>query len=169
MRLTTEERELLYDRLIAEGKSPAFAAMLADQAPPGVKTDSTFFGNAVNTVSKIMNDDPEYGQAIVAQARRHGYNPNPNDVYESGLAEKPGDPLAFVPATGGRGHIRKVLESRGWGGEGAVNIKARQPERDPLEGTGKPTEPVGPGNKAKRRELAMASARKVATAKQIKA
>ena len=62
-------------------------------------------------------------EVVIANARKRGYNPSPNDTYLPSIADDIGDPLAFVPAGNARNHIKKVLELRNLPGEGVVNRK----------------------------------------------
>jgi hypothetical protein len=52
-------------------------------------------------------------------------------VYMSQLAKRPGDPAAWISPSGGRSQMKKVLEQRGWGSEGIVNVKPAQFVPDP--------------------------------------
>jgi hypothetical protein len=60
---------------------------------------------------------------VLKRAKARGYTPNANDVYMPALADDPGDPLAFVPASGGRGHVKKVCEKRNWKCDGMVKTE----------------------------------------------
>jgi len=86
-------------------------------------TDRELFRNRGTLADQFegVEDQLHY---VVSQARRHGYNPGINDVYMPALADFPGDPAAFVSPTDGRGHIKKVVASRGEDCEGIVNYKA---------------------------------------------
>lgn len=108
-----------------------FAEMLAFQSPPRANTDREFF-DGMGTLADQFGKDVDGLNSAVAGARSHGYEPNPHDVYLPTIAQFEGDPLAFVPATGGRGHIKKVCEMRGVSCRGAVTVEGRQPESDPL-------------------------------------
>lgn len=101
------------------------ADMLAARQAPGGQTDTSFFAGHDQTVGKLIEKDPTFGQAL-KRAVAQGYKPNPNDVYLPALANNVGDPAAFVPATGGKGHIKKVCESRNWNCEGTVSVRARE-------------------------------------------
>ena len=67
----------------------------------------------------------------VAQAKKHGVNIR-GKRYDPQLARFPGDPKAWV---GSDTDVRKVLEHRGWGGKGAVNVTATN-EPEPGQGPG---------------------------------
>jgi len=118
-----------YLQLRRQGQSVNMAEMLALRAPPRARTDRELF-EGQGMLDKQFGGSPGQLEAVVAQAQQHGYRPNPNDVYIPMLANYPGDPLAFVPATGGRNHIRRVCEMRGVSCQGSVDVKGRQPEQE---------------------------------------
>jgi hypothetical protein len=121
--------ETIYEEALSNGCTPRLAELLACRKAPGAQTDREFFRNKPK-----LDEQFKSAQTLnhyVAQARKKGYNPNPNDVYMSQLARFPGDPEAFVPASGGRNHVKRVLEQRGWGSEGIVNVKPAQFVPDP--------------------------------------
>ena len=122
--------QAFYEYLRGKGESHNMAEMLAFQQAPRAMTDAVFF-EGFGTIEKQFAGDEKVRDQLIKRARAAGYNPNPNDVYLSAIARYPGDPEAFVPATGGRGHIKKVLTERGWESDGAVKTKARQPEEAP--------------------------------------
>jgi hypothetical protein len=108
--------------------------MLATQIAPTADTDREFFRG----VGKLEDQFGGEGHTndmdkVIATAVRHGYRPNPNDVYTPSLARFRGDPLAFVPPTGAKSHIKKVCEQHGWECDGSVKVKAREPESDPWD------------------------------------
>jgi len=121
-----------YCNMVAQNTSPRLAEMLALRQAPRCMTDSVFF-SSVGTLDKQFGNDTESLNRTVSIAKKHGYTPNPNDYYNASLANFVGDPKAFIPATGGRGHIQKVCEERGTACSGAVTVKARQPDSDPLD------------------------------------
>ncbi len=106
-----------------------FAEMLRHRSPPKALTDREFF-EGLGTLDKQFDGDPEGLKRTVQAARRNGYKASPNDVYLPAIAEFQGDPLAFVPATGGRGHIEKVLKQRNMECDGVVTTKR---ERQPVK------------------------------------
>lgn len=103
---------------LATGK----AVKILGTRPPGAVTDREFFANR-GTLADQFDGDPEGLKAVVAGARARGYNPSASDVYLETLADDIGDPAGFVPASGGRGHIKKVCEARGDECRGMVNVK----------------------------------------------
>ena len=117
----------IYDAAIANGTSPRLAEMFACRKAPGANTDREFFVGQKQLCDQFT---PIMLDKYVKQARKAGYNPSPNDVYLGQLARFPGDPEAFVSPSGGRSQIKKVLEQRGWGCTGAVNVQRRDEAPD---------------------------------------
>lgn len=111
-----------------------WATMLCLQAPPGLQTTDTFWAGRKTWVEHFGE---EYANNIKANFAKQGISLGPNVEYMPELV-RPGygphkpDPEAIVPFGGGRSYIKRLCESRGWAAEGAVNVKARQPESDPL-------------------------------------
>lgn len=124
-------RRALYMKIRRGGASHRFADMVACQRGPGLMTDSVFFAGLPKLQDQFVDDTQR--EKVIAVARRNGYNPSPNDVYEPGLARFQGDPEAFVPPSGGRGYIRRLCEKRGWACDGAVKVQHQQPGSDPFE------------------------------------
>lgn len=163
----TDDQRKRYIDMVQKGLTPKFAEMLALQSPPGVKTDSTYFNNG-RDVAHMVEQEPDYALPVLKKAKSLGYKPRASDVYEPGLAKFPGDPAAFVPATGGRAHIRKVLERRGWGASGTVTTRSRAPDRDPLENTAPAADdgqPLDPTAQQAKRKLATSAGRRAAKQK----
>lgn len=99
-----------YALLREAGEPHGFAAMLVLQSPPACQTDNIYFENR-----GTLDDQLKHQARIFAKiSEQNGYRPNVRDVYEPGLARFQGDPEAFVPATGGKAHVKKVLEKRGY-------------------------------------------------------
>ena len=119
-----------YEWLRRNGNSHNLADMLAFRQAPRANTDREFF-EGMGTLDTQFSGDEAMRDRLIAKAKSKGYKPNPNDVYLSSLARYPGDPEAFVPATGGRGHIKAVCEKRGWECDGSVKTKYREPEEAP--------------------------------------
>lgn len=123
-------RGTLYAKARREGATDKFALMVSMQRAPGGLTDDVFFAGVPTLADQIGSQVRT--KRLVEIARRHGYNPSPYDMYQSGLARFEGDPEAFVSKAQGRGYIKRLCEQRGWACEGLVNVKAREPEDDPL-------------------------------------
>lgn len=132
----TDSQRAFYVQCVKNGCTPKLAEMLALQQPPGLKTDNTYVTRA-KTVGDIMANGLPHDRAIMARtlenAKRLGYKVNQNDTYEPQLADCSGDPKAFVPADSPRHHIKKVCEETGRECHGVVEVKGRQPDRDPLD------------------------------------
>ena len=153
-RVTIVAGKTVYDpplpKQIVKRNAKRLKAMLDAQSPPRSMTDVELFAD-VGTLDKQYRGEEQYLDSIVAGARKHGFNPNPHDFYMGNMARFVGDPEAFVPPTGGRGHIRKVCEQRGIPSSGAVNLAGREPEVDPweaIEATQKRAKEVGRSRKA---------------------
>ncbi len=99
--------------------------MLVTGVGPYLNTDSTFLEGTEN--GRQFQNRPEQGDFYAQVAKKHGQNVK-GKKYLSQLARFPGDPEAFVSS---RGDVQKVLEARGWGSDGAVNVKARQVDVKP--------------------------------------
>lgn len=123
-------RGAFYCMLREGGSSDRFASMLALQVGPVINTDDTFFSGSKPLYDQFGSQ--RHLDRYLAAAKAQGYTPPANAVYFPNLARRVGDPEAWVTRSMGRSYIRKLCESRGWACEGAVNVKAREPESDPL-------------------------------------
>jgi hypothetical protein len=103
-----------------DGSSHQLAEMLALQTPPMSNTDREFLEGHAN--GSQFQDTPWVGDLYQGVAREAGVDTK-GKVYLSGLARYQGDPEAWVT---GRGDVQRVLEKRGWGAEGSVNVKPTQ-------------------------------------------
>jgi hypothetical protein len=126
-----QERLLFYLELREQGNDHRLAAMFACQRAPAANTDREFFEGRHTLAEQFQGNDRQLA-AVIAAARKQGYDPKPTDTYLPTLAQTTGDPQAFIPAGGGRSHVRRVCEERGLTCMGAVNIKGREPEK-PIE------------------------------------
>lgn len=117
--LTSERLTYLAER--HRGVEHVWAVMTACRKGPSLTTDVSLFHG-----KRFLGDDlhPAHLQRLLAISRAHGHNPSQGDVYIPALAAFEGDPAAFVPATGGRAHIRSVLEQRNWACDGVVRRSA---------------------------------------------
>lgn len=109
-----------------------FAEMLAFHQAPRSLTDREFY-QGMGTLADQFKTDPQHLQTVTAAAQRRGYRPNPNDVYVPTLAREPGDPMAFISPSGGRGELKKRAEALGVEGNGVVKTRGRAPTEDPLK------------------------------------
>lgn len=89
----------------------------------GTVTDRELFRNQGTLADQFAGAEDQLDY-VVKTAQRHGYRPSYTDLYLPSLARFPGDPKAFVPASGGRGHIRSVCAERGHDCEGIVQYRA---------------------------------------------
>jgi len=116
---------VMFYRSLDTGATLKFAHMCALQQAPKCMTDREFFHGVGDLGKQFEGSDQDLALRLKV-AKQHGYKPSRNDFYNPALARFPGDPEAFIPSTGGRGHVQKVLESRGQSAEGAVNVKGRE-------------------------------------------
>lgn len=107
-----------------------FEDIVESRQAPGLSTDSTFF-SGTGTLDRQFGKDKRSLQEVVAGAARAGFRPTGNELYQPSLARFPGDPRAFISHAGGKAQVRKIAEQDGTGCEGAVSVKAREPEREP--------------------------------------
>lgn len=117
----TPEQQAHYDECIRQGTSPALAEMFSLGISPGLMTDAVFMENRGGCYDQFEKN-PFLGEWHARQARAAGINVG-GSVYLSGLAAYPGDPRAWVS---GRGDVKRVLDERGWGAEGAVSAQVRR-------------------------------------------
>lgn len=119
-----------YFRMITAGESPRMAEMLALRRAPHMATDSDYFSSYGTLADQFEGREDELN-LIVSAAKRKGYTPNINDVYEPSLANSIGDPAAFISPSGGRGQIRKVANERRVNVHGAVETSFAPEEPPP--------------------------------------
>jgi hypothetical protein len=110
------------DRAEAERR---LAEMSRAGTPPQCTTDREFLKGHV--CGSQFEKTPGLGDLYKVKARRAGVDTT-GKVYSGGLARFPGDPEAWVSD---RGDVQRRLEERGWGSDGLVKVKAREPEREP--------------------------------------
>jgi hypothetical protein len=127
-------RRAYYMFLRMKGMAHRLAELLACQSCPAIMTDSVFKAGMQTVGDDLNTGDGIYMRNVIAAAKAKGFTPSPTSTYFANLARYPGDREAFVPATEGRGYIKKLCEKRGWACDGAVKSKARQPDSDPLSG-----------------------------------
>lgn len=105
--------------------SAKFDAMVESGQVPGCMTDSVFLEGSEN--GRQFAKNPKIGDHYKKECEKRG-GQTKGRKYLSQLAKFPGDPSAWVS---GRGDVQKVLEKRGWGSEGSVNVKQRGPDKPP--------------------------------------
>jgi hypothetical protein len=105
--------------------------MLAFQRPPRALTDRELFEGQGTLADQFGDEATLNGMLKIAKSQ--GFTPGANDIYNSALADFPGDKKAYIPPTGGRGYIEKVCREKGVPCDGLVKVEGREPERDPLE------------------------------------
>jgi hypothetical protein len=105
-----------------EGGTPHLMAdMLAFRQPPGViGSDRAFLEGHCN--GNQFEKNQLLGHAYAEDAKAAGVNTK-GKVYLSSLAAFPGDPKAWVS---GRDDAKRVIEERGWGCHGSINVKMRE-------------------------------------------
>lgn len=96
--------------------------MIVSCRPPKSNTDVEFLAGSEN--GRQFQGRPEQGEFYRKQAEKRGQSVK-GKKYLSQLARFPGDPEAWVSS---RGDVQKVLEDRGWGSDGLVNVKAKPRE-----------------------------------------
>lgn len=112
-----------YRECVANGCSPRLAEMFALASPPTLKTEATFQAkNGQLGGAQFSDATREY---YLAAARAAGVSTD-GKFYEGRCARFAADPEAWVS---GPDDVKRVLESRGWGCDGDITVKA--PDRAP--------------------------------------
>jgi len=104
------------------------ADMVKTGVGPALNTDATFLQGRGKLRDQFGGDDEAFIETV-REARRNGYEPQENDFYVESIADRVGDPRAFVKS---KGEVKRVLEERGMESRGAIKTKGRAPESDPL-------------------------------------
>jgi hypothetical protein len=116
-----------YESMRRKGESHSISEMCAMRSAPRGMTDSVFFAGVGTLADQFLGDEAML-EKLVANATAKGHKPSANSYYCAPLANEPGDPLAFIPPSGGRGHVQAVCEQRGWACDGSVKVKGRKDE-----------------------------------------
>lgn len=105
--------------------------ILRSRQVPGAKTDTSFL-SSFGTLLDQCDGDERYCQHLVNEARKQGYEPGANDVYMPTIAQRMGDPRAFIRS---KGEMIRLAEERGKALEidGEEVVHQREPDRDPWE------------------------------------
>lgn len=119
------EAAAIYLTSIGQGESASWALMCALRSPPGLRgTDSINFAG-----TKAGNPFPDMPESLrqnyIKQCRKQGISFE-GKVYKTGLVRQGYgglrmDPEALVDSTS---DVKRLVESRGWGCEGMVNVDA---------------------------------------------
>lgn len=117
-------RAMSADEFAKAGRRDGIREILESGEFPGLQTDDEFMAGRGTLRDQLKDQTDE----IVSAARRQGYEPSRNDVYLPSLAERPGDPQAFVRHDSARGEIRRRCERRGWACDGSVKVRGREAE-----------------------------------------
>lgn len=112
-----------YELCRGKGTSHSLSVIFATGKAPGAVTDKEFFAGH-RTLGDQFSGEEEVFQQLVDTAEKNGRKPHYTDHYVSALAAYPGDPEAFVPASEGRGHVKRVLQKRDWDSDGLVKNKS---------------------------------------------
>jgi putative FmdB family regulatory protein len=99
---------------------------------PALRTTTTFSAGRGTLLQQFGGDEAEVNR-LVSEAKKQGYTPSIYDTYEPCIAQRKGDPAAFLPPSDPIGHLKKVCAKRRIGCEGrGVTIKSppnNQPPR----------------------------------------
>lgn len=123
-------RLALYVHSRNRGNSHKMAVSCAMQQSIGSQTNDSFWGGRKPFWEHYGE---QYANRIRAMLAKRGVRLGENREYMPEIARFPGDPEAVVDFADGRSHIKSLLEKRGWGAEGAVNLQPKGPESDPHE------------------------------------
>ncbi len=90
---------------------------------PSIRSDTNFLAGQ-GTLRDQFDNEGELLRVVKA-AKNLGYTPKATDVYEPRLANRCGDPAAFLPHIDPKAHIRHVCEARDQECQGTVTVKRR--------------------------------------------
>ena len=122
--ISTDSRtQVFYIEMRRDGQSHNLAEMLALRRCPSLDTD-TRFNAGLGTLRSHFKDEAELYR-VVAAAKKQGYTPKSTDSYQPFMANRCGDPAAFVPHDNPKSHVRKVCEKRDISCHGAVEVKRK--------------------------------------------
>lgn len=115
----------------------AFTEMQALRRFPAIMTDDVAAAS-MPTIAQMAERDPEGTQRLCQIATRNGYRPKPTDCYLASVANREGDPAAFLNHGHGIDAIRKTLNQRGYaatrGDDGLLlSVQSNEPDHDAYE------------------------------------
>lgn len=106
----------IYNHAINTGASPRLAEMLACQSAPAVKGDEF---RRLGVEDPLEGVHPEMRPYYINEAKKAGVSLS-GKKYLASLAERPGDPRAYVDSYS---DAKKIVEERGWSAGGRINVK----------------------------------------------
>lgn len=90
---------------------------------PGLRTDTNWHAGR-GTLMDQMDGDEAWCRHLVREAKEQGYTPGINDVYIGQIADKTGDPDAWIKPGDGRAEIIKRAKKKGKGVEApGISVK----------------------------------------------
>jgi len=88
---------------------------------PAIRTVATAFRGRGTLLNQCGGDETEL-KRLVTEAKKQGYTPRDYDIYDPGLADRKGDPKAFLPASDPVGGVKRACRLRGTGCDGPVKV-----------------------------------------------
>jgi len=125
--------QAVYEHCREEGESHNMSKICALRQPPGSCTNRELFAG-VGTLADQFDGDEKTLDYLCKVSESEGRRPNPNDFYQPGLADHPGDPKAFIQREDGMGQIKKIAQQSGSGCRGLVNVAPGPSRLEPLPG-----------------------------------
>ncbi len=113
-----------YVKMRRSGESHRLAEMLALRSGPQLSTDTSFLAGVGTLRDQFDGNDAELNR-VVKEAKKQGYTPKATDYYEPSLANRCGDPGAFIPHNEPKGHVRRLCNKRDLACHGAVEVKRK--------------------------------------------
>lgn len=118
-----------FEEMRRNGESFNVASMLAYQRPPRANDDTTWLTSQSASIGgAFLDGKPEMVQRAYTEPAKAAGVSIKGSVYVPGLAEFPGDPNAWVKNVS---EVKNKVEAKGWGCQGAVNVKAREDVEPP--------------------------------------
>jgi hypothetical protein len=89
---------------------------------PCIQTEDTRFSGFTKVGGAQFGDNDQLRNFYLGEAKKAGVDVT-GKQYFSQLADRPGDPRAWVDSTG---DMRRLIEERGWSSDGDVKVKAER-------------------------------------------
>jgi len=109
-------RQDIYNHAIKTGASPRLAEMLACQTAPMVRGDEF---KRLGVEDPLEGVHPKMRPYYIDEAKKAGVSMS-GKKYLPSLAERPGDPRAYVDSYSS---AKKLVEERGWSADGRFEVK----------------------------------------------